>query len=225
VPLFVQAVLGTSATQAGAALAPMLLAWVFSSIIGTRLLLRIGYRSVALAGMISLTAGSLMLTQVTAQTGQIPLMFYLGLMGFGMGLSIPAFLIAVQSSVERRKLGTATSTLQFSRSIGGALGIGIMGAVLSSGLASSLAAAGLDPASVSINSLLEPANAAGAALDQSLRDALSAGTRNVFMVAFVAAALGLVVTFLAPRGRIGDLPARQGAGEETPASRPVASGE
>jgi EmrB/QacA subfamily drug resistance transporter len=225
VPLFVQGVLGTSATQAGAALAPMLLAWVFSSIIGTRLLLRIGYRSVALAGMISLTIGSLLLTQVTAQTGQIPLMFYLGLMGFGMGLSIPAFLIAVQSSVERRKLGTATSTLQFSRSIGGALGIGIMGAVLSSGLASSLAAAGLDPASVSINSLLEPASGAGAALDQSLREALSAGTRNVFMVAFVAAALGLVVTFLAPRGRIGDLPARQGAGEETPASRPVASGE
>jgi EmrB/QacA subfamily drug resistance transporter len=202
VPLFVQGVQGTSATEAGAALTPMLLAWVFSSIIGTRLLLRVGYRSLALAGMVSLTAGALMLTQVSASTGRVPLMVYLALMGFGMGFSIPAFLIAVQSAVERRKLGTATSTLQFSRSIGGALGIGIMGAVLSSALAASLTAAGVDPGSVSINGLLE---GGGATVDASLRDALSAGVRGVFMVAFIASALGLGVTLLAPRGRIGEL--------------------
>jgi MFS family permease len=204
VPLFVQGVQGTSATEAGAALTPMLLAWVFSSIIGTRLLLRVGYRSLALAGMVSLTAGALMLTQVSASTGRVPLMVYLALMGFGMGFSIPAFLIAVQSAVERRKLGTATSTLQFSRSIGGALGIGIMGAVLSSALAASLTAAGVDPGSVSINGLLE---GGGATVDASLRDALSAGVRGVFMVAFIASALGLGVTLLAPRGRIGELSA------------------
>jgi EmrB/QacA subfamily drug resistance transporter len=218
VPLFVQGVQGTTATEAGAALTPMLLAWVFSSIIGTRLLLRIGYRSVALAGMVSLTVGALMLTQVSATTGRVPLMVYLALMGFGMGLSIPAFLIAVQSAVERRKLGTATSTLQFSRSIGGALGIGIMGAVLSSALAGSLAAAGIEPGAVSINGLLE---GGGARVDPALREALSAGVRGVFTVAFVASALGLGVTLLAPRGRIGDL----GANNEQRRVQPSAAGE
>ena len=58
VPLFVQAVLGTSATAAGATLTPMLLGWVFASIIGGRLLLRLSYRSLALTGMSLLTIGA-----------------------------------------------------------------------------------------------------------------------------------------------------------------------
>nr|PZN20677.1 MAG: MFS transporter [Chloroflexota bacterium] len=223
VPLFVQGVLGTSATEAGAALAPMMLSWVFASIIGTRLLLRVGYRSLALAGMTSLTTGALLLTQVSEEAGRLPLMVYLGMMGLGMGLSIPAFLLAVQTSVERSKLGTATSTLQFSRSIGGALGTGVMGVVLSAGLASSLVAAGLDPASVPLDGLLE--GGGGAAVSEAMRAALSAGTRNVFVVAAAAAALGLAVTFLAPRGRIGDLESRRAASEEPAAPQPAASGE
>lgn len=218
VPLFVQGVLGTTATEAGAALTPMLLSWVFASIIGARLMLRIGYRTLSVAGMISLTIGSLMLTQVNEGTGRLPLMFFLGMMGLGMGLSIPAFLIAVQSSVERRVLGTATSTLQFSRSIGGALGTGIMGAVLALLLANTLRSAGLDPAAVSIDGLLS----GGASADPTLRAALTAGIRGVFGVAFVASALALVVTFLAPKGRIGDVQRR---GEERAPAQPVASGE
>lgn len=219
VPLFVQGVQGTTATEAGAALTPMLLAWVFSSIVGARLMLRVGYRTLAIAGTLSLTIGALLLTQVNEGTGRIPLMVSLGLMGAGMGLSIPAFLIAVQSAVERRTLGTATSTLQFSRSIGGALGIGVMGAVLSASIAASLQAAGADP-SVSIDSLLEGSGAA----DATLRAALSAGVRGVFVVAFVASALGLVVTLLAPRGRIGELTTSSASGER-PAVRPSATGE
>jgi len=220
VPLYVQGVLGTSATVAGAALTPMLLAWVFSSIIGTRLLLRIGYRSLALAGMVALTAGALPLMFVNTGTSRILLMVYLGLMGFGMGFSIPAFLIAVQSTVERSKLGTATSTLQFSRSIGGAFGIGIMGAVLSTIVAQQLAAAGLD-ATVSLNSLLEAPGSA-MATNETLRAALAAGISGVFVVAFIAAALGLLVTILAPRGKIAQLAAERGRGDEHAAQPAVA---
>ena len=51
IPLFAQAVLGTSATAAGSVLTPMMLGWVGASIIGSRLLLRFGYRTIALAGM------------------------------------------------------------------------------------------------------------------------------------------------------------------------------
>src|SRR6266498_742207 len=145
VPLFVQAVLGTSATAAGATLTPMLLAWVFSSIVGSRLLLRVGYRTLALAGMALLTVGAFLLTQVGAGTGEALLLGSLALMGVGMGLSIPAFLIAVQSTVRKDALGTATSTVQFSRSIGGTLGVSVMGALLSARLAAGMAAAGLDP--------------------------------------------------------------------------------
>lgn len=207
VPLYVQGVLGTSATEAGAALMPMLLAWVFSSILGTRLLLRAGYHTIALAGMAALVIGAFPLMFLDTQTNRLLLMTSLGLMGFGMGFSIPAFLIAVQSTVERSKLGTATSTLQFSRSIGGAFGIGIMGAILSAIVVTNLVAAGLD-ASTSLNSLIDSPGS-DSAVQAMLRDALSAGIRGVFIVGFIASVLGLLVTLLAPRGQIAQMSAER----------------
>jgi hypothetical protein len=152
-----------------------------------------------------------LLAQINAQTSQILLSACLMLMGGGMGLSIPAFLIAVQSSVSRRSLGTATSTLQFSRNIGGTLGVSVMGAVLSTQLAGRLASSGLDPAAVSINSLLDPiaSGGVGATLDGAIRVALAGSIQSIFIIALGAAVLGLLVTLLTPRGDIAQLDAKR----------------
>ena len=104
VPLFVQAVLGTSATQAGITLTPMSLAWTFASILGGRLLLKMGYRTLSLFGMVLLCAGTFLMTTINPASSQILIMVFLSLMGVGMGLSIPAFLIAVQSTVRKQDL-------------------------------------------------------------------------------------------------------------------------
>jgi hypothetical protein len=120
--------------------------------------------------------------------------------------------------VARRDLGTATSTIQFTRSFGGTLGVSVMGVALAAGLASALRAAGVDPAGVSLDGLLD--HAGGAAVDGVLRDALAHAMTGVFWLAFGAAALGLVVTFLAPRGRIGQ---PEDAG--VPAGEPVGVGD
>jgi predicted MFS family arabinose efflux permease len=212
VPLFVQSVLGTSATSAGVTLTPQMIGWVLASIVGSRLFLRIGYRTLAITGMSLVTLGMFLMSRIGVQSSQYSLMVYLALTGIGMGLSIPAFLIAVQSTVQRRQLGTATSTLQFSRSIGGTLGVSVMGLVLSLGLLSGLAAAGLDPQTVSAGDLITSTEGAAgtiAPVDPSVRVALAAAIRNVFLVAFVAAALGFVASWFAPRGRISDLAAQR----------------
>jgi hypothetical protein len=160
--------------------------------------------------MVLLTLGSFLLAQADDNTTRLQLMVSLGLMGVGMGLSIPPFLIAVQSSVNKRDLGTATSTLQFSRSIGGTLGVSVMGVVLSTRLAAALTASGLDPNAISLNSLLDPlAGSSAGALNESLRTALAVSIQSVFFIAFVAAALGLLATLLAPGGRIAQIAARQ----------------
>jgi EmrB/QacA subfamily drug resistance transporter len=227
VPLFVQAVLGTSAPAAGATLMPLMLGWVGSSIVGSRLLLRMGYRTLALIGMSLLTIGTFLMTRIDADSSQFSLLLSLGMMGVGMGLTIPSFLIAVQSTVQRRWLGTATSTLQFSRSMGGVLGVSIMGLFLSMRLAQGLAAAGLDPNTVSLDSLLDPLASAGstATFDTALRVALAGAIQGVFLLALVSAALALVVTALAPAGRIDQLVARQsrpeGEHQSEPAPQPV----
>lgn len=211
VPLFVQSVLGTSATAAGATLTPMILGWVTASVIGGRLALRMSYRGLVVFGAVLLVAGTFMLSQVGENASQLAVIIYLTMMGIGMGLAIPIFLIAVQTSVRRQVMGTATSTLQFSRTIGGALGVNVMGVIFSLGLAGGLVAAGLNPATVSVESLLNPApgDALHLELLTSLRGVLTAAMQNTFFVAFIAAALALLVTLFTPKGSIAQLSSRQ----------------
>jgi EmrB/QacA subfamily drug resistance transporter len=224
VPLFVQSVIGTSATAAGAMLTPLIIAWVIGSIIGGRLLLYIGYRTLILAGTASLVVGSFFVTQVTSEVSWLRLALYLSLMGIGMGFAIPAFLIAVQSSVRRRHLGTATSTLQFSRTMGGAVGVSIMGVVLSASLATNLAAAGLDTTALSPQALMEQVSGETAVdlnVGPVVQQALAAAVQNVFVVALIAAVLALVFSFLTPGGNIEQLEAERNAQEQTAVSLPV----
>ena len=86
IPLFVQAVLGTSATQAGITITPMLLGWVTASIIGTRLLLTVGYRRLGLTGTAAFTVGAFLISRAGMNTNQISLIIFVTLMGIGMGL-------------------------------------------------------------------------------------------------------------------------------------------
>jgi len=196
IPLFVQSVLGTSATQAGITISPMLLGWVASSIIGTRILLKVGYRKLAIIGTTLLVIGAFFMSRIDSGVGQIAIMVFVTLMGIGMGFSIPSFLIAVQTTVFRRYLGTATSTMQFSRSMGGTLGVSVMGAVLTARLTSNLAASNLDPELIS--QLLDPNPVSGMVINEGARLALAGAITGVFIIAFVTAALALVSVLFAP---------------------------
>jgi EmrB/QacA subfamily drug resistance transporter len=217
VPLFVQGVLGTNATEAGAAIMPLMLGWVFASIIGSRLLLRMNYRLLASLGMILLVTGTGMMAFAGDGATRLMILFALGLMGVGMGLSVPAFLIAIQTTVERKQLGTATSTIQFARSIGGTLGVSIMGLALNLGLVGHLRQNGIDPESVSINSLITPheggVEQSVTIVDEALRNALASGIQYVFIIAFVGALLGLFATLMSPNGRLDQIAAKQQASQ------------
>ena len=106
----------------------------------------------------------------------------------------------------QEQLGAATSTVQFSRSIGGTLGVSIMGAFLTSRLASLLVSAGIAPGSISLDSLLDPVASASTSLtlEGPLRAALGVAVANLFIIALVAAVAGLLAVLAAPRGRISD---------------------
>ncbi|MBL8080410.1 MAG: MFS transporter [Anaerolineales bacterium] len=197
IPLFVQSVLGANATQAGITITPMLLGWVAASIFGTRIMLRVGYHRLGLVGTALFVVGATLMLFIGVESSQIMMMVFVTLMGIGMGLSIPAFVIAVQTSVERKHLGTATSMLQFSRSIGGTLGVSVMGAALSARLASNLSASGLDPSLVT--QLLDPTPGSELVIDAGVRIAMANAIHLIFIIAFVAAILGLAAAFFAPR--------------------------
>ncbi len=154
VPLYVQGVYGEDASGAGAALTPMLFAWAVSGLFGPRLLIRFGFRPVAIGSTALIALGAAGVAVVGA-TGWRPLL-YLGvtLMGLGFGPSMAAFVMSVQEAVPWGLRGVATSSTQLFRSLGGAVGVALMGALLQLGLRTRLAAIGM--ADTATNALLDP---------------------------------------------------------------------
>lgn len=213
VPLFVQGVLGTNATEAGLALTPQSLAWTVSSIIGAQLLLRVGYRTMTLVGMSLVTLGAFFMARIDAGSSVLAVMIFTGMMGLGMGFAMPSFLIAVQSSVPRKDLGAATSAVQFSRSIGGTIGVSVLGVTLTARLAALLQGAGIDPQSVVLERLIESTGPGTAALDASVRVFLGNAIGFLFVISFTAALLGLIAVLFAPRGTIRELEAQRETGD------------
>lgn len=217
IPLFVQGVLGGTATEAGTALTPFVLGWVTFSVISARLLLRVGYRRPVIAGMVCLALAFLLMSHMGLGTSRTVTVRNMLLAGMGMGLIMVPLLIAVQNAVPRRDLGAATSATTFFRSIGGAVGVAVMGAVLSSQLATQLGRLGGDRLGVARAELealiahpdavvhpvlrLHLPPAVLAAFSQALANALHA----VFLVGFGIACLALASAFLVPAGRAQDL--------------------
>jgi EmrB/QacA subfamily drug resistance transporter len=138
VPLFLQNVRGMSATAAGAVLIPFVLGWVALSVTSARLVLRLGYRILVVVGMACLTVAFVLLGRWSSSLSQGEAMRDMLLAGVGMGLNMVPMLIAVQSAVTRSDLGAATSMTQFFRTVGGAVGLSLMGAVMARRLANGL---------------------------------------------------------------------------------------
>ena len=130
VPLYLQLVSGMSATAAGMVLIPFTLGWVAMSVTSARLVLRIGYRIVVLAGMGCLTVAFVLLSRWSPALTQAVAMRDALIGGIGMGLTMVPMLIAVQSAVPRSELGMATSMFQLFGTVGGAIGLAVLGAVM-----------------------------------------------------------------------------------------------
>ena len=215
VPLFAQGALGATATQAGSLLTPLMLSWVTFSVIGGRLMLKIGYRSLTLAGFAVLTLGFGLLAMYDREISRFWLYFDLVIIGAGLGMTMLTLLIAVQQAVERTKLGIATSLNQFSRAIGGAFGVAIMGAFLTASLAAQLDyAARSGTAGLTVeraaelasnpNALIEPKAKASLPPETLivLQDSMARSNHMVFWVGAAFSALAFFVSFLLPTGRI-----------------------
>ncbi len=213
IPLFVQGVIGTTATEAGTTLTPFMLCWVGFSVLGGRLILKIGYRPTALIGVGLITLGFMGLVLMNAETSRLVVMSYLATAGAGMGFSMVTLLIAVQTSVPRQQLGIATSGTVFFRSIGGAVGVAVMGAVLSAQMhvqmsrLSEISGGAWPPDKLADlirhpDALVSPA--ARAQLPESILNALqqilASALHGVFVVGLIVAVLALLATLFLPRG-------------------------
>jgi EmrB/QacA subfamily drug resistance transporter len=131
VPLFVQGVIGTSATSSGVVLTPFMLGAVVTSFISGQIVSRTGrYRPNTLIGPVVLGIGLLLLSRMDVNTTNGEAARNMVIAGIGLGMMMQIFVLSVQNSVPRRSMGTATALTQFSRSIGATLGVTLMGVIV-----------------------------------------------------------------------------------------------
>ncbi len=124
---------GYSPTAAGLLTLPMVFGAVVSATLSGRLITKYGrWKNYLLAGSVIMAIGFGLLSTIDAHTNMAVLSGFLFALGLGMGMTMQNLVLAVQNTVEPRNLGAATSTVTFFRSLGGAAGVSVLGAVLSS---------------------------------------------------------------------------------------------
>ena len=143
VPLFVQGVIGTSATSSGVVLTPMILGAVCTSILTGQLVSRTGrYRWNAVLGPVVLTGAMLLLWRMDVSTTNGEPARNMVIAGIGIRSMMQVFVLSVQNAVPRSRIGSATALTQFGRQMGATLGVTVMGVLVNNGLPAGVAVGG-----------------------------------------------------------------------------------
>jgi EmrB/QacA subfamily drug resistance transporter len=141
-PLFMQGVLGVSATRSGNLLTPLMMGAVFGSFASGQAVSRTGrYKGVAVAGSVLIAIGMVLFARMDANTARSYVALGMIVCGLGMGLVQPVYTVAVQNVAPRQQMGAATSSTIFFRSIGSTLGVAAFGTIMLTRYHSDFAAA------------------------------------------------------------------------------------
>jgi EmrB/QacA subfamily drug resistance transporter len=224
VPLFLQGVLGASATLSGNLQIPQSFAVMLTAFLSGRSLTKARgqYRNLGMISMVLICAGAFWMSRMSVNSTYWVVMTANCVIGFGLGFSIPVFTIAIQNSVKPEILGVATSSNTFLRSLGGSVGLAFLGSIMNSRFSpefikgipadikskisiDSLNALANNPqalvnaqAQAQLRDTLNNAGVGASGYDQvmqALRGALSSAITTTFLIAFFILLVGLVTTF------------------------------
>ncbi|MFD0697358.1 MDR family MFS transporter [Paenibacillus sp. GCM10027628] len=232
VPLFMQGIVGISASASGTVMTPMMLTMIVASIISGQFIQKIGVRKQMLLGMLIMAAGFYLLSTMSIDTTKLLASSYMLILGLGMGLVMPILTLALQESFPKSELGVVTSSSQFFRQIGGTFGMTILGAVMNhkstvlleqnlTPVVKQLPAQASEMANQMTNmihtnpqglysSLLSPETLAKMPKEfvdhmlPILKDALVTSLHQVFIIGLVFVLLGAVLTFFIGQIKISD---------------------
>jgi predicted MFS family arabinose efflux permease len=202
-PIYLQAVMGMSATESGLAMLPLVVGIFSTSISGGQIMSRTGrYKWMPITGAIVVGAAFVGLSRIAVDTGYLYVAVLMFVFGAGLGLTMQVVVTAVQNNVDRKHMGVATASVTFFRSMGGAVGTALFGAILNTRLAHHLAAvippgagaqAGAAAGSINdvtaIQSLPEPVHT-------WVLTAFTQAMDDLFLVAVPFLAVGLVIALL-----------------------------
>ncbi|HDR8997246.1 disulfide bond formation protein DsbA [Burkholderia vietnamiensis] len=200
IPLYLQVVKGSTPSQAGLQLLPMMGGMLTMSVASGRLIARFGtYRPFPIAGTLLGGVAMALLSTLSLDTSLHTIYAYMALLGIGLGMVMPVLTLAVQNAVEFQHMGVATSGATLFRSIGGSLGVAAFGALFSHGLQSRLEQA--LPANVTLPAALGPT--AVQQLPAAVRDAylhaFAGSLHGVYLAATGVIAIAFVLAWFVER--------------------------
>ncbi len=200
-PLYLQLVHDATPTSSGLELLPLMAGLLITFIVSGRLVSRTGrYKIFPILGTAVTAVGMGLLTQLGTHTSYLTTAFDMFVVGLGMGLVMQVLVVAVQNSVPHARLGTATSTATFFRTIGGAVGVAALGTVFATRLGDLLRASprlrGIHHLSGLIQANPQVINHMPTAIRVPLIGAFSDALQLVYVVAVPFAVLSCALCFL-----------------------------
>src|SRR5919199_3077135 len=233
-PLFVQGVLGQTATGSGTVLTPLVFAMTGVGIVGGQIIARVKrVKPFTLFGTVMMTFGVYLLTTLDTDSATGTVALFLVITGLGLGLIMPTATLAVQSTVDKKILGVATSATQFIRALGSTVGTAVIGSLVTSGYVDKLEANAPPQAPGQLVSALENPQAlvseearralsqAASAfpggqqvvdeLIQAAREALSASIHNGFVFTLFAVGSAILAALLMKNIHLGESASRMPA--------------
>ncbi|MCQ6561029.1 MDR family MFS transporter [Paenibacillus mendelii] len=213
IPIFIQGVLGGTATNSGLVLLPMMLGTVVTATGGGALMNKLPYRTIMIPPLLLLLAGLALLTTLSPDSSRLLLTIYMIMIGLGIGASFSVLSNAAIHGFPITQRGAASSTLTFLRSFGMTLGITIFGIIQSHSLARNLkdAFSGSDQAAMpqgvdfsNAHMLMDPAARSqipGKALG-TISEGLSSSIVVTFAWGLIPAGLALAAAFLMSKEKL-----------------------
>ncbi len=210
IPLFVQGVKGNSATEAGFVLIPESLSWSLISVMIAIILRHAGYRTIVRLGTYIAVPGIALLLFFSPRTSLPFMLLTMFLIGCGLGLSANVYTLSVQNAAPRNLLGVASASTQFVRTIGGTVGVAVMGAILNGQITQRFApimtnfsgtVASLPKGTTPANILLTPGLRASLPLTflQQLENAFSQSLFWIYALMLFLTIIALITVFWFPR--------------------------
>jgi MFS family permease len=207
---------------------PMIIGIFSASIPSGRLMSRTGrYKQYPIISAVMVATAMLLFSTISTTTPYWHLAIYMFVMGAGLGLSMQIVVTAAQNSAPRQHMGTATSTMTFFRSMGGAVGTALFGAVLTSRLKAHLTDTVPHATQTVVDKLANAANSVQAlhALPAPqprgwALESLVSAMDDVFLVAIPFLAVALLLAIITPEQRLGgrEAPEDDASDEQAPSA-------
>ncbi|WP_349357074.1 MDR family MFS transporter [Cryobacterium sp. PH31-L1] len=209
---YMQLARGATPTQSGLLTIPMMGGLLISStLFGTVISRRGTWKSIMVSGSVLMLVGTTLLGTLDVHTSLVFVGVYMFILGAGVGMVMQNLVLVVQNTVEVRHLGVATSSVTFFRSLGGAVGVSVMGSILGSVVAAQITTGigGLSPANQADagrllgDGVIPQVNQLPDVLRIIVEAAYGSGVGTIFLISAPLALVTLITVSLLPNHPLG----------------------